>query len=597
MPREPRRWQGSTRFGRRGSRRRRGRPRRHPGTGSSTGSERLLEPLVLLRDLATHLGAVRLDPVEEVLVGEGEDLDGQERGVGGARLADGDGGDGDARGHLDGRVERVGAAERGRGHRHADHRDRRQRRHHAREVRGPAGGRDEDLEPPEAGRRRVLVGALGRAMRGDDRHLVGHVELVEEVETALEDGQVAVAAHDDADDPPPDVGLAARLGGIGLGLDRGTLAAAGLHRGAVLALGARRAVGPRALGTGRTTTGTAGLGHPRESTSPGPRPALPRERRSGAAPVDGIGGVPASREGTVRVRIAIVAALVLLLCGLGWTVLRVARLDTAAVLGAPEGVVDSAPRTAEPVHASAPTPPPTLVAPSSLGSDASIAARLAAIEKRLDAMEKASEADRVLAAAAKAALDDILRERMLAGETAVIATARNAISAQAQFQMSARCDVDHDGTGEYGGFLEMSGAVAGRMASPLNPPVLSRAFRTLLANGEVSRGGYLFRIYLPNARGAGIGEGPSGFAPGDVDADLSETTWCMYAWPEEYGRTGLRTFFTNQGGDVLATEFSGYSGTGAGPSADAAFRVPGSITGAVAIGVTAADGHVWKQVN
>src|SRR5262245_36091968 len=124
-----------------------------------------------------------------------------------------------------------------------------------------------------------------------------------------------------------------------------------------------------------------------------PVPALPRERRSKAAPVDGRGGIPASREGTVRVRIAIVAALVLLLCGLGWTVLRVARLETAAVQGSPD-VVDVAPRTSEPAHAAAPTPPPTLVSPSAVANDPSIAARLAAIEKRLDAIEKASEADR-----------------------------------------------------------------------------------------------------------------------------------------------------------------------------------------------------------
>jgi hypothetical protein len=193
--------------------------------------------------------------------------------------------------------------------------------------------------------------------------------------------------------------------------------------------------------------------------------------------------------------------------------------------------------------------------------------------------------------------EDLARARVSANETAAVATSRNAISAQAQFQASARCDVDHDGTGEYGGFLEMSGEIAGRMASPLNPPVLSRAFRTMTANGEVVRNGYVYRVFLPSSRGAGIGEPPSGFAPGLVDSDLSETTWCMYAWPEEYGRTGTRTFFTNQGGDVLATEFSGYSGTGAGPAADAAFKNAGSITGAVAIGGTASDGHVWKQVN
>ena len=94
-----------------------------------------------------------------------------------------------------------------------------------------------------------------------------------------------------------------------------------------------------------------------------------------------------------------------------------------------------------------------------------------------------------------------------------------------------------------------------------------------------------------------IGSGPAGYTAALVNADLSETTWCAYAWPVNYQQSGNRTFFTNQGGDVIATEFSGYTGTGAGPGSDAAFKVAGSITGSVAIGVAGADGHVWKQVN
>ena len=203
----------------------------------------------------------------------------------------------------------------------------------------------------------------------------------------------------------------------------------------------------------------------------------------------------------------------------------------------------------------------------------------------------------IIAIIAAIAIPNLLAARLSANETAAIATLRNIISAQAQFQQGAKADTDTDGTGEYGGFVELSGGGAGRMAAVLNPPVLSGAFRILNANGQVSRSGYFFRIYLPTAAGAGVGEPQAGYTAALVNADLSETTWCAYAHPVNFSQSGNRTFFTNQGGDVVATEKNTYSGTGAGPGSDAAFKVAGSITGAVAIGVAGADGNVWKQVN
>ncbi len=205
----------------------------------------------------------------------------------------------------------------------------------------------------------------------------------------------------------------------------------------------------------------------------------------------------------------------------------------------------------------------------------------------------------IIAIIAAIAIPNLLAARLSANETAAIATVRNIISAEAQFQQSAKADTDSDGTGEYGGFLEMSGGGAGRMAAVLSPPVLSGAFRILNANGEVSRSGYFFRIYLPGAAGVGVGEPQTGFTAALVNADLCETTWCSYAWPVNYGQSGNRTFFTNQGGDLIATEAAAYSGTGGGPASDAAFKPAdaGKITGAVAIGVAGVDGKTWKQVN
>ncbi len=204
----------------------------------------------------------------------------------------------------------------------------------------------------------------------------------------------------------------------------------------------------------------------------------------------------------------------------------------------------------------------------------------------------------IIAIIAAIAIPNLLAARLSANETAAIATLRNIISAQAQFQQSGKADTDDDGTGEYGGFNELSGGAAGRMAAALVPPVLSGAFRVLNANGEVSRSGYFFRIYMPDNAGAAVGEPQAGYADdGTLDADLAETTWCAYTWPVNYNQSGNRTFFTNQGGDVVGSEDGNYSGTGNGPAGDAAFQAAGVITGSVAIGVAGQDGNTWKQVN
>jgi prepilin-type N-terminal cleavage/methylation domain-containing protein len=204
----------------------------------------------------------------------------------------------------------------------------------------------------------------------------------------------------------------------------------------------------------------------------------------------------------------------------------------------------------------------------------------------------------IIAIIAAIAIPNLLAARLSANETAAIATLRNIVSAQAQFQQSGKADTDDDGTGEYGGFIELSGAAAGRMTAALVPQVLSGAFRTLNAAGEVSRSGYFFRLYLPGPTtpGEGVGEPQAGFTDALIDPDLAETTWCAYTWPVNYNQSGNRTFFTNQGGDVVACEDADYNGTG-GPAADAAFAAAGTITGAPAIGVAGQDGNIWKQVN
>ena len=195
------------------------------------------------------------------------------------------------------------------------------------------------------------------------------------------------------------------------------------------------------------------------------------------------------------------------------------------------------------------------------------------------------------------AAPSLLSARSAADETAAVATLRQIVLAQVQLQQSARIDVDDDGAGEYGGLLELSGAAAGRMPRPLDPKVLSGAFRALNAGGEAHRGGYLFRLHLPDASGAGIGEPRAGFTrDGSIAADRAESAWVVYAWPMNAHGAETRAYVANQTGFLLAAYDGRYAGPGNGPAADAAYVVAGSIMGALALDAPAADGNVWTPV-
>src|SRR5689334_11582723 len=99
--------------------------------GSWALNTRSFELLRRLFDLVRELPLVLAKLLRHRLVGDAEDLGGEDAGVGRARFADRDGRDGHARGHLHRRQQRVESLERRRIDRHADHRQRRVRGHHA----------------------------------------------------------------------------------------------------------------------------------------------------------------------------------------------------------------------------------------------------------------------------------------------------------------------------------------------------------------------------------------------------------------------------------------------------------------------------------
>ncbi|MGE3172820.1 MAG: prepilin-type N-terminal cleavage/methylation domain-containing protein [Planctomycetota bacterium] len=221
----------------------------------------------------------------------------------------------------------------------------------------------------------------------------------------------------------------------------------------------------------------------------------------------------------------------------------------------------------------------------------------------------------IIAIIASIAIPNLLSARLNANESAAIATLKNISSAQAQCQASGVIDTNNNGAGEYGFFAELSGSVDVRTSGQrISPPVLSNAFGNVVAQGEtgpgggeggaVVRSGYIFQMYLPDSGGVGCSEDDAG---GDVDggtpidAAQSEVLWCCYAWPSSRGNSGKRTFFINQGGDVLASKnlTTAYNGTTARPTYDAAYVGTGTVSMAaqVAANTTAVDGEIWVVVN
>jgi len=199
------------------------------------------------------------------------------------------------------------------------------------------------------------------------------------------------------------------------------------------------------------------------------------------------------------------------------------------------------------------------------------------------------------------AMPGLLASKIMARETAAIATLRQVVQSQMIFANRKEADLNNNGTGEYGTFGEMSGNIAVRAASGgtrfLAPTVINASFRAISPIGEMYRSGYYYRLYLPNAEGAGVPELSGGGADPAVDPEQAESIWCVYAWPQRFGVTGRRTFFVNQHGDITFTEDSAYSGPGAPIPAGAALIVggpAGNIAGQVAVGEEGRDGNLWR---
>jgi hypothetical protein len=130
----------------------------------------------------------------------GENGDGQQRGIDGSSLADGERADGYSAGHLNDRKKRIepfegvaldGNAEDGQDGVRGDH---------SGKMRGSSGGGDDHFEAALLRGRGVLGHEVRRAMGRDDFGFVRHAELREHVARVAHRLSIGFAAHDDADE-------------------------------------------------------------------------------------------------------------------------------------------------------------------------------------------------------------------------------------------------------------------------------------------------------------------------------------------------------------------------------------------------------------
>lgn len=216
----------------------------------------------------------------------------------------------------------------------------------------------------------------------------------------------------------------------------------------------------------------------------------------------------------------------------------------------------------------------------------------------------------IIAIIAAVAIPNLLKSKLVTNESNAISTLRTILSQQAAFRQSTDVDQDLDGNGEFGLLGELAGDIVVRDENATAPGrnYVSRSMATggSAGTGYASKQGYNYVVYLATDDAGGAGNdadlGGDDANPGaelaeQAAVDLQELHWACYAWPQEAGSTGARTFFINEDGDVYATKGEAvlYSGSASTPAADAAYAA-GGMWSQVANGVAGNDGNVWVLI-
>ncbi|GAB4330369.1 MAG: hypothetical protein Kow0099_00910 [Candidatus Abyssubacteria bacterium] len=130
----------------------------------------------------------------------------------------------------------------------------------------------------------------------------------------------------------------------------------------------------------------------------------------------------------------------------------------------------------------------------------------------------------IIAIIAAIAIPNLLRARLASNETSAIGSLRTIASAQSTFQSAVGTDADTDGTGEYGGLALLSNQT---------PPYIDETL------GGGTKSGYRYTIVTTGV------------------ADSDEVSWWATAYPTQYGRSGIRTFYVDESGVVRFRDAGG----------------------------------------
>jgi len=130
----------------------------------------------------------------------GKDLDGQESGVGGTRLADGERSDGNAGGHLNDRKQRVQTVQGMRLDRNSQDREGGIGGDHSGEMCRSSRAGNDDFETVLFGFLSELLHPDRGPMGGDDSAFVGNSEFLEGIGRVPHRFPVGLASHDDSDE-------------------------------------------------------------------------------------------------------------------------------------------------------------------------------------------------------------------------------------------------------------------------------------------------------------------------------------------------------------------------------------------------------------
>jgi hypothetical protein len=193
------------------------------------------------------------------------------------------------------------------------------------------------------------------------------------------------------------------------------------------------------------------------------------------------------------------------------------------------------------------------------------------------------------------AVPNLQQARVEQNEAAAVTTLRAIHTAQQIFRTNALRDGDGDGEGEFGFLGELLGQPrAGEKRARSATPLVSGAFQR--DGSDFTRGGYLFRVYLPAEDGTPIGEHEKEPRIRRVDGDLAETVLVVTAWPLSKGMSGQRAFYLDGEGRLFACLNGPYAGESA-PPADVMSSQENNLASRPLRDVEPArDGNRWVRV-